>query len=411
MKVNYSIEGDRDLHLTYCSNIHPGETWAEVKKNLETYLPPLKQRLSAQSPFGIGLRLSDLASREILERDQLKLFKAWLESENLYVFTINGFPYGGFHHQVVKDNVYAPDWSKSERLDYTLRLIDILSTLLPDGMDGGISTVPLSYKPWWRGDHEAREIVFAASTQHLAQVTAKLVGIEQCQHQQLHIDLEPEPDGLLENATEVIAYFNDWLLPIGGAWLKKELGISQTQAEQHLLDHIQICYDTCHFAVEYEQPQQVFEQFQAVGIKIGKGQLSAALRIELPSDIEKRQWMATQLETFAESTYLHQVIERSSNGNLKQHADLQQALPYFISSDAQEWRTHFHVPIFVDRYQAFQSTQVDISTFLSALKNYAGCSHLEIETYTWDVLPPDMKLDMLTSIQREYEWVLNTLAI
>ncbi|MBE9059809.1 metabolite traffic protein EboE [cf. Phormidesmis sp. LEGE 11477] len=402
-------EGDRALHLTYCSNIHPGETWAEVKQNLETYLPALKQRLSPESPFGIGLRLSDLAAREILEQDHLKAFKTWLEAEDLYVFTINGFPYGGFHHQVVKDNVYAPDWSKPERLDYTLRLVEILSALLPDGMDGGISTVPLSYKPWWVNDSDARDIVFAVSTQQLAQITARLVTLEQ-QGQQLHIDLEPEPDGLLENAAEVIAYFNDWLLPIGGAQLGKELGISQAQAEQHLLNHIQICYDTCHFAVEYEHPQQVFEQFRAAGIKIGKGQLSAALKIELPSDVEKRQWMATQLEAFAESTYLHQVIERGGNGELKQHADLQKALPHFVSSDAKEWRTHFHVPIFVDRYQAFQSTQAEITSFLAALKNNLGCSHLEIETYTWDVLPAEMKLDMLTSIQREYEWVLENFA-
>ena len=409
MKVNHFVKGDRALHLTYCSNIHPGETWREVKQNLTAYLPELKRRLSPELPFGIGLRLSDLASRELLEQNQLEPFRAWLESENLYVFTINGFPYGGFHHRVVKDNVYAPDWSKPERLDYTLRLIDILSTLLPPGIDGGISTLPLSYKPWWVDDKEAREIVFAVSTQHLAQITAKLVALEQHQGQQLHIDLEPEPDGLLENAAEVIAYFNDWLLPVGGSWLRKELGISQTLAEQHLLTHIQVCYDTCHFAVEYEQPQQVFEQFNAVGIKIGKAQLSAALRIELPNDVEKRQWMATQLEAFAESTYLHQVIERHSNGNLKQHSDLQHALPHFISSDAEEWRTHFHVPIFVEKYQAFQSTQNDIHAFLSVLK-HIDCSHIEIETYTWDVLPPEMKLDMLTSIQREYEWVLDTLA-
>ncbi len=402
MKVN------GDLHLTYCSNIHPGETWAEVKHNLETYLPALKQRLSPESPFGVGLRLSDLASREILEQDCLEAFQSWLRKEDLYVFTINGFPYGGFHHQIVKDNVYAPDWSKRDRLDYTLRLTEILSTLLPDGMDGGISTVPLSYKPWWKNDQDARAAVFAASTQQLAQLTAQLISLAQ-QGQQLHIDLEPEPDGLLENAAEVIAYFKDWLLPVGGAWLVKELGISQPQAEQHLLNHIQICYDTCHFAVEYEQPQQVFEQFRAAGIKIGKGQLSAALRIELPNDVEKREWMATQLETFAESTYLHQVIERSADGSLSQHADLKQAIPHFVGSDAEEWRTHFHVPIFIDRYQAFQSTQSDITAFLDALKNNIGCSHLEIETYTWDVLPSDMKLDMLTSIQREYEWVLATI--
>ncbi len=225
MKVN------RDLHLTYCSNIHPGETWAEVKQNLETYLPALKQRLSPESPFGIGLRLSDLASREILEQDRLEAFQSWLRKEDLYVFTINGFPYGGFHHQIVKDNVYAPDWSKRDRLDYTLRLTEILSTLLPDGMDGGISTVPLSYKPWWKNDKDARAAVFAASTQQLAQLTAQLISLAQ-QGQQLHIDLEPEPDGLLENAAEVIAYFKDWLLPVGGAWLVKKLGITQPQAEQ-----------------------------------------------------------------------------------------------------------------------------------------------------------------------------------
>ncbi len=404
MKVNDA------LHLTYCSNIHPGETWAEVKQNLETYLPALKQRLSPDAPFGIGLRLSDLASREILAEDHLQRFQSWLAEEDLYVFTINGFPYGGFHHQIVKDQVYAPDWSKPERLDYTLRLVDILSACLPAGMDGGISTVPLSYKPWWIADAAARDAVFTASTQQLAQLTAKLVLLKQKQDQQIHIDLEPEPDGLLENAGEVIAYFKDWLLPVGGAWLVKELGISQSQAEQHLLDHIQICYDTCHFAVEYEQPQQVFEQFSAAGIRIGKGQLSAALRIDLPRDVEKRQWVAAQLEAFAESTYLHQVIERRADGHLRQHRDLTQALSGFVTSDAEEWRTHFHVPIFIDRYLAFQSTQSDITSFLATLKNNLGCAHLEIETYTWDVLPPDMKLDMLTSIQREYEWVLKTLA-
>jgi len=404
MKVNDA------LHLSYCSNIHPGETWAEVKQNLKTYLPKLKQRLSPEAPFGVGLRLSDLASREILKADHLKEFQTWLVKEDLYVFTINGFPYGGFHHQVVKDQVYAPDWSKPERLDYTLRLVDILSACLPDEIDGGISTVPLSYKPWWIADADIRDAVLAVSTQQLAQLTARLVLLKQTKGQQIHIDLEPEPDGSLENAAEVVAYFQNWLLPVGGAWLIQELGISQDQAEQYLLEHIQICYDTCHFAVEYEQPQQVFEQFNAAGIRIGKGQLSAALRIELPEDSKKRQWISDQLGAFAESTYLHQVIERHPDGQLQRHRDLTQALSAFVDSDADEWRTHFHVPIFVDRYQAFQSTQADITAFLTALKNNMGCSHLEIETYTWDVLPSDMKLDMLTSIQREYEWVLGTLS-
>ena len=400
---------DNALHLTYCSNIHPGETWSEVRHNLENYLPVLKQRLSPQAPFGIGLRLSDLASQELLSQNHLKTFQTWLAEQDLYVFTMNGFPYGGFHHQRVKDGVYAPDWSTPERLEYTRRLVEILATLLPEGMEGGISTAPLSYKPWWVDDEAGREIVLSASTHQLAQLTAELISLKQNHGQLLHIDLEPEPDGLLENAAEVIHYFKHWLLPVGGAWLSETLGISKSQSEQHLRDHIQVCYDTCHFAVEYEHPQRVFEQFRSYGIKIGKGQLSAALRIEMPDDADKRQWLAVQLKPFAESTYLHQVIERHADGGLQHYLDLQQALSHFASSEAEEWRTHFHVPIFMDRYRAFQSTQADIIAFLQVLPDNRDCRHLEIETYTWDVLPPEMKLDISISIQREYEWVLDTL--
>ena len=139
-----------NLHLTYCTNIHPGETWSEVTNNLKKYIPQLKTRLSPNQPFGLGLRLADVAAQELLKEDNLSQFQTWLQEEDLYVFTLNGFPYGGFHHQVVKDRVYAPDWSKSERLDYTLKLIKILTTLLPENLDGGISTLPISYKPWWQ---------------------------------------------------------------------------------------------------------------------------------------------------------------------------------------------------------------------------------------------------------------------
>ncbi|MEM6869204.1 MAG: metabolite traffic protein EboE [Cyanobacteria bacterium P01_C01_bin.121] len=394
------------LHLTYCSNIHPGETWLEVKKNLETYLPALKRQISPNAPFGVGLRLSNLASQELLKQNALAEFKDWLVENDFYVFTMNGFPYGGFHHQRVKDDVYAPDWSTPERLSYTQRLVNILSVLLPEGVEGGISTVPISYKPWWEGDREKLETVFTVSTQQLAQLTADLIAIRQNSGQLIHIDLEPEPDGLLENAAEVIDYFHQWLLPMGGDWLSKKLGILPAQAEQQLKEHIQVCYDTCHFAVEYEHPRQVFQQFREAGIKVGKGQLSAALRLDLPADTNQRQWLSEQLAPFAESTYLHQVIARSAKGKLQRYRDLQAALPHFLTSQAEEWRTHFHVPIFIDRYQAFQSTQSDITLFLETLKENSDCQHLEIETYTWDVLPPEIKLNMAMSIQREYEWTI-----
>jgi hypothetical protein len=399
---------DQEFHLTYCSNIHPGESWAEVLANLKTYIPALKQRLANTSAFGIGLRLSDTATRELLEDDQLSWFQDWLQHENLYVFTLNGFPYGGFHHRVVKDRVYAPDWSKLERLEYTLRLTKILAAMLPAGMAGSISTLPLSYKPWWT-DSIALETVYQSSTLHLTQLTATMVKLQQTTGKLLHIDLEPEPDGLIENTAEVIAFFQNWLLPVGGAWLANHLGISQLSAEVHLREHVRICYDTCHFAVEYESPQSVLAQLRANGIKIGKVQLSAALQIHVPPEISARRSIASQLHPFAESTYLHQVIERCSDGALYHYSDLVTALPHFEHAIGEEWRIHFHVPIFMEQYQVFQSTQKDILALLTSLQS-DSCQHLEIETYTWDVLPSDMKLDLLTSIQREYEWVLSVLS-
>ncbi|MEH2069726.1 MAG: metabolite traffic protein EboE [Nostoc sp.] len=397
-----------NFHLTYCSNIHPGETWVEVFANLQKYIPELKSRLSPTEPFGIGLRLADAAAKELLEKNNLAQFQEWLTQEDLYVFTLNGFPYGGFHRQVVKDHVYAPDWSQQERLNYTLNLTQILATLLPTGLDGGISTLPLSYKPWWE-DQASFEIVLKNSCLNLASLVAEMIHIKEKTGKLLHIDLEPEPDGLIENTSEIIDFFQNWLLPIGRNYLSEKLNIEQSLAETKLLEHVRICYDTCHFSVEYEQPNSVFTRLQSAGIKIGKIQISAAIQVKIPAEVEKRSLIVERLRPFAESTYLHQVIERRSDGTLYHYSDLITALPHLEQSLAQEWRTHFHVPIFIHDYKILQSTQDDIATVLHLLQTNHACSHLEIETYTWDVLPSDIKIDLLTSIEREYNWVLKEL--
>ncbi|MGB3296318.1 MAG: metabolite traffic protein EboE [Phormidesmis sp.] len=390
-------------HLAYCTNVHPGEAWTEVFHNLQTYAVALKRRLCPNRPFGIGLRLSDLASRELLQGDALASFQAWLEQQDLYVFAINGFPYGGFHHQVVKDQVYAPDWTNPSRLHYTLRLIKILAVLLPADIDGGISTLPLSYKPWKPRDVES---VFARSTHQIVQTVAQMVRIAAETGKVLHLDLEPEPDGLLENSAEVVAFFQEWLLPVGGAWLSQQQAVQKAQAEDWILEHVRVCYDTCHFAVEYEDPESAIAQFQAVGIKVGRLQLSSALKVVLPPDSNQRQALHSQLRPFAESTYLHQVIEQFADGTRCQHRDLVTALPELAQTAAQEWRTHFHVPIFLREYQALQSTQDHILAVLHHLPNLPEHPHLEIETYTWEVLPPALKLDLTASIEREYQWAL-----
>ena len=397
-----------DLHLTYCTNIHPGERWVEVENNLNQYLPQLKARLSPDKPFGIGLRLADTAARELLDRDHLIRLQTWLREQDLYVFTLNGFPYGGFHHQVVKDKVYAPDWSQSERLDYTLRLIQILAYLLPEGIDGGISTLPISYKPWWQNSQSQKKILHQSSL-NLARVVVTMAQIHHDTGKLLHLDLEPEPDGMLENTTEVIDFFQNWLFPIAGSSLQEKLSIGQQEAESLITNHIRVCYDTCHFAVEYEEPDEIIQRFQKAGIKIGKIQLSSAIKIDIPTDRKKRRLILDKLSPFAESTYLHQVIARNRDRTLQRYRDLTKALPHFLTTEAAEWRTHFHVPIFIRNYQIFESTQAHIEKLLQLLPNNSVGHHLEIETYTWEVLPPEMKLDISTSIEREYQWVLSVI--
>jgi hypothetical protein len=399
------LGSNNNFDLTYCTNIHSGEEWDKVFANLKQYIPLLKARVAPGKSFGIGLRLAAVAARELLEREALNEFQSWLTEEGLYVFTLNGFPYGKFHQEVVKDQVYAPNWTQPERLQYTLQLTEILAALLPNHTEGSISTLPLSYKPWYEGNQLVQASVMDSASLQIAEVVAQMVDIRNQQGKLLHLDLEPEPDGLIENADEVINYFQKHLLPIGSTYLVKNLGISQTLAENYLLDHVRICYDTCHFAIEYENPIAVFQKFKAAGIQIGKIQISAALQVKLSEDSEQRRLIEQRLSPFAESTYLHQVIARQKNNRLIHYPDLENALPHLKNTNACEWRIHFHVPIFIRDYHLLQSTQDDITTVLELLRDNQTCTHLEIETYTWEVLPQPIKLNLLASIEREYQWV------
>ena len=391
-------------HLSYCTNIHPGESWAEVLQSLKVHVLEIKKKVSPNKAFGLGLRLSNRASLELQEGDQLQQFKEWLEEAGLYVFTFNGFPYGGFHHQVVKDDVHKPDWTTPERLNYTLRLFDLLSFLLPEGVEGGISTSPLSYKLWLKTD-AARKTVFETATEQLLQVVVHLYQIRERSGKWLHLDIEPEPDGLLENTQEVITYFQDWVLSRGVPFLQRRLGLTALQAQAAIKDHLQLCYDVCHFALAYEQPREVFRQLKEAGIRIGKIQISAALKSQLPQNPIARDQLGALYKPFAESTYLHQVVARQRDGNLLHYNDLPSALQDIQNEELQEWRTHFHVPVFESHYGSLESTQDEIRQVLEILKEKPITNHLEVETYTWDVLPPKSRLPLTESIIRELQWV------
>ena len=399
------IEGK---HLSYCTNIHPGESWKETFENLKKYIPQIKSDLAPDQAFGIGLRLSNEASLVLAQPVELAAFKSWLNEQNAYVFTMNGFPYGGFHGQVVKDDVHTPDWTTKERRDYTIRLFEILAELLPDQIEGGISTSPLSYRFWFSAQNELDRAI-TKSTTHLVQVVAKLIEIKQKTGKTLHLDIEPEPDGILENTAEMLAFFKDWLLPMGTRDLMDTLQMSKEDAEKAIKEHIRLCYDVCHFALVYEKPKDVFQAMDAAGIKIGKIQISAALKLNLPKGVEERNAIRNTLLPFVESTYLHQVIGRNSEGQLESFRDLDQALKQLESTELEEWRIHFHVPVFLSDYGKVASTQSDILEVLTYLKTNQVTDHLEVETYTWDVLPEGMTMDIQSSIIRELSWVTDNM--
>jgi len=386
-----------NAHLTYCTNIHPAKGFPEVWESLKRHALPLKASLSPDAPFGIGLRLSGEESRELLEGDTLSAFKAWLDAHGLYVFTMNGFPHGPFHGQAVKAQVHTPDWRTDERVDYTLRLARSLAELLPGGVTGGISTSPLSYKAWV-DEHDVA--TWRHLTENVVRVAEGLVRLRAERGALIHLDLEPEPDGLLENSAELVAFFETWLLRDGAGMLAKRLGTSEEAARETLLTHVQVCFDTCHVALAYEDPAEVLARFERGGIQVGKVQLSSALELT-PQDAETTR---RNLEPFNEPVYLHQVIQKNRTGRLTRFPDLPEALAAPPQADAERWRVHFHVPIFLERTEAFATTQRTISRTLELHRQRPFAEHFEVETYTWSILPDALKLDLTASIERELRW-------
>ncbi len=394
-------------HLTYCTNIHPGEKWEDHFAQLRRYIPAVKQQVAPDQPFGIGLRLANTASLELTKEENLNAFKAWLQQENCYVFTMNGFPYGGFHHTVVKDQVHAPDWTQADRVAYTIRLFRLLAALLPEGMEGGISTSPLSYKYWCNRCEEEKNSFTESATLNMLLVVEQLARIHRGGGPLMHLDVEPEPDGLLEDTAEYIGWYTGSLLPAGIPFIMDKLQVDEAEAATIIKNHVQLCYDVCHFALEYEAPERVLEQLQQYGLKVGKLQISAALKADLPSETDQRKKVIDAFRQFNEPVYLHQVIGRKADGSLIRYPDLPQALEDADNPAVVEWRSHFHVPLFAERYEVLHSTQSDIVRVLALQRQQPFTAHMEAETYTWDVLPQGLKEEMAASVSRELNWIRN----
>ncbi|MCQ0112652.1 metabolite traffic protein EboE [Zhouia amylolytica] len=386
-------------HLSYSTNIHPGEGWKGTFKNLAEYIPSIKSSISEDKPFGIGLSLTNLASQELNKNYNLIFFKEWLESNNLYVHTINGYLYGGEAYSAIKDAVHLPDWTTKERFKYTKRLIAQLALLLPENMNGSITTSPLSYKHWHTSE-ALLENSYKSSAKNLAKTILELYKVELKTGKYIHLDLEPEPDTLIENSNEVINFFRGYLAPIAVNYLVKKLKTSEEIAEYMVYRYINICYDVCHFSLVYEEPELTFKRFKQTGIKVGKVQLSSALKVVFEE--HRNDLIIQNLFALKNSDFLHQVREKIGDQVVKYH-DF-----HMILNKKQlinEIRAQFHVPVFIDKFGALNSTQDQLIKVIKCLKEQSITDHIEVETYTWEILPEDLRKDLKGSIVRELCWV------
>jgi len=374
-------------HLAYCTNIHPAESWAETRRMLQTRVLAVRDLLRAQgvlaadAPFAIGLRLSAVAARELLAGDHLAAFRDWLAATNTYVFTINGFPYGGFHGMRVKERVFQPDWTSTARLDYTKDLFRILAAIARPGTGASVSTVPGSHKSF-----AADESLIRRNMIELAQWLDDLS--DQSAHD-FHLGLEPEPLGHLENTGETVAFFQRLQHAAPDAsCIQRRIGVN---------------YDTCHFAIEYEDARASLDSLTSAGIRISKIHLSSALAFD-PRDPAA----VAAIRAFDEPVYFHQVLLRDRAGSITRFKDL----PDFLAAvsdtaDFEDARVHFHIPLDREPAAPLRSTRDHARDVLAWHRNHPeACRHYEIETYTWGVLPAALQRPVAEQLAAEYRWVL-----
>ncbi|RSS31062.1 metabolite traffic protein EboE, partial [Streptomyces sp. WAC08452] len=350
------------VHLAYCTNVHPAETLDGVLAQLRDHCEPVRRRLG-RDRLGIGLWLAkDAAHALATDPSALRGLRTELDRRGLEVVTLNGFPYQGFGAEEVKYRVYKPDWAHPERLEHTTALARVLAGLLPDDVsEGSVSTLPLAWRTAW--DETRADKARTA----LATLGERLDTLHELTGRSIRIGLEPEPGCIVETTRDAIA-------PLG--------------AIGH--DRIGVCVDTCHLATSFEDPEEALDALEAAGIRIVKSQLSAALHAEHPSRLEVRDALAA----FAEPRFLHQTRTTTATGGLRGTDDLDEALAAGGPlPDSAPWRAHFHVPLHADPAAPLTSTLPVLKSALSRLVGGARplTRHLEVETYTWQALPAQLR--------------------
>ena len=373
----------------YCTNVHAGATLDATRANLARHAVSVKAKVSPNRPMGIGLWLSAQAAVELADPAKTEQFRDWLGQQGLVPYTFNGFPYGDFHQAVVKHRVYEPTWWEPERLAYTQRLVDLQHALLPPGLEGSISTLPIAWGTPCP-DRAAQEL----AGQQLRQAARHMDELFERTGRLIYLCLEPEPGCVFSFADDAVHFFQWQLL--------------DREDDEIVRRHIRICHDVCHAAVMFEDQMTVLGKYRDAGIKVGKVQVSAALRMDLdlfePPSNEPRAEAIRQLAAFAEDRYLHQTVVRRGSDDVF-YEDLYLAMEAERDDPRGEWRVHFHVPIYVREFGRLHSTQEQIGQCLRGLAITSDCQHFEVETYAWGVLPPELaQPDLGAGIAKELRW-------
>jgi len=378
-----------NTRLGYCTNVHAGPTYDQTLANLQRHALGVKQRISPDAPMGLGLWLSAQAARQVVAEQRTAELRDWLHDRGLFVFTLNGFPYGDFHDDVVKHRVYTPDWSEHARLEYTLNLARILAEFLPDDGEGSISTLPIG----WGNMRNDTGRLSAAGAQ-LTEIVHHLARLELDTGKHIHIDLEPEPGCMFDTSSGAVDFFKQHLLG--------------TVDDLSVRSYLRLCHDVCHAAVMFEDQRDALRRYTEAGLSVGKVQLSSALRVPFDDmNAQERGASLDALRPFAEGRYLHQTVVRTDDGQTHFYDNLPEALRSAEQTDGPcgEWRVHFHVPINLDRIGALHTTQDAVRTAIRAA-TAREVRDFEVETYAWPVLPEALQhAELADGLAEELRWV------
>lgn len=381
------------LPLSYCTNVHPGRTLDEVCLGLRDYTAPTRDRFG--SPLAAGLWLANSVIRELRDEPaKVQRLVDDLSTLDLVCYTLNTFPYGDFHSDRVKEQVYVPDWSTDARLDYTRDCAKVLSQLMPEGTEGSLSTVPLGFKqlPHEENFHEQ-------CLENLLQLAKSLDALHDETGRVIRLAIEPEPLCIIETTDEAISFFEQ---------LRSR---ASTNGLQDVVDrHIGLCYDVCHQSVEFEDVADSIRRLQAADVRINKVHITCALRLEDPGTNEEARDV---LSHFVEPRYLHQLFAKMKTGEILAAVDLSQPLALEPPEDylnAAEWRVHFHVPVNAESLGPLQTTRNDLKRALAAVADLNYAPHLEVETYTWVVLPGESQPPLVDGLTEELKATRTLLA-